>query len=44
MNRRDYLRLQNLGLASLVIPTFDSDLSKKFSIEQLMGMESPKLF
>lgn len=44
MNRRDYLRLQNLGLASLVIPNFDSDLAKRFSIERLMGMESPKLY
>ena len=32
MNRRDYLRLQNLGLASLVIPTFDSDLSKNLAL------------
>ena len=44
MHRRDYLKLQSLGLAAIVIPQFDADLAKRYSIERLMGLDTPKLF
>jgi LAS superfamily LD-carboxypeptidase LdcB len=44
MHRRDYLKLQSLGLAALVVPQFDADLAKRYSIERLMGLDAPKLF
>jgi D-alanyl-D-alanine carboxypeptidase len=44
MHRRDYLKLQSLGLAAVVIPQFDGDLTRRFSVERLMGIESTKLF
>ena len=44
MHRRDYLKLQSLGLAAVVIPQFDADLTRRYSIERLMGLDAPKLF
>jgi len=44
MNRREYIRLQNLGLATLFVPQMETEWSWSHSVERLMGIDPPKLF
>lgn len=44
MNRREYIRLQNHGIAGLFTPHIETEWSWSPSVERLMGVDPPKLF